>query len=106
MDEHPYEIRSTFAAPTGGVMTEEVGAVTGELELLTRPFDGALQVLVRYAGAKEWYTVEGGPVAASGETAQLLGSLHERVLAHLTEEPAAEAGDASEGGNAPSTSLG
>ena len=28
---------STFVSTTGGVMTGEVGAITGELELLTRP---------------------------------------------------------------------
>ena len=31
------ELRSAFASTAGGVMTEEAGAVTGDLELLTRP---------------------------------------------------------------------
>ena len=42
---------STFTSTTGGVMTEEAGALTGELELLCRPETGDLRVEVRYAGA-------------------------------------------------------
>jgi hypothetical protein len=60
------EFRSTFTSTTGGVMTEEAGAVTGELELLCRPGSGGLDVLVRYAGADEWYTVSGSPVQGDG----------------------------------------
>ncbi len=78
----PEELRSTFASTPGGVMTEEVGAVTGELELLTRPAEGAIEVLVRYVGAEEWYAVEGGPVPLESETD--LGELHERIVKHLT----------------------
>src|SRR5918998_5185210 len=58
------ELRSEFVSTVGGVMTEEAGAVTGDLELLTRPAEvGALEALVRYAGAEEWYTVSGSPLA-------------------------------------------
>ena len=78
------ELRTTFVSTVGGVMTEEAGAVTGDLELLTRPMEaggGALSVLLRYAGAEEWYTVSGSPVAASGEHHR---ASHEAVLAQLT----------------------
>ena len=76
------ELRSRFASTLGGVMTEEAGAVTGDLELLTRPGEGgALEALVRYAGAGEWYTVSGSPVAAGGEDHR---ALHEAALARLT----------------------
>jgi hypothetical protein len=48
------ELRSTFTSTVGGVMTEEAGAITGDLELLTHPTSEAgnaqLEVLVRYAG--------------------------------------------------------
>jgi hypothetical protein len=45
-------------------MTDEGGAVTGALEIATRLLDaGVLDVCVRYAGAEEWYTVAGSPVA-------------------------------------------
>lgn len=53
---------SVFTAPRGGVMTKEVGVITGELELHTTAApDGTLTLRVRYAGAAEWYTLDGGP---------------------------------------------
>ncbi len=80
------EIRSTFASTTGGVMTKEAGAVTGDLEISTRAEGEALGVSVRYAGAEEWYTVEGSPISLSS-TAPLSpeepSELHQRVLGHL-----------------------
>ncbi len=72
------ESRSAFTSTTGGVMTEEAGAVTGELELLCRPGSGGLEVRVRYAGADDWYTVSGGPVRGNPDGAP------ERVLRHLS----------------------
>ena len=60
------EFRSTFTSTTGGVMTREAGAVTGELELLCRPGADGLEVLVRYAGTDDWYTVSGSPVRIRG----------------------------------------
>ena len=63
-------------------MTEEAGAVTGDLELLTRPSDeGRVEVLVGYAGADEWYTVSGSPLPVEGRA---LRASHEALLAHLT----------------------
>src|SRR5690606_41826852 len=45
----------------GGVMTDEVGVVTGELTLRTERFpDGEVVVRVQYRDAAEWYTVTGG----------------------------------------------
>jgi hypothetical protein len=46
---------------SGGVMTEEVGVVTGELTLRTE-LDEALAVVLRvqYKDADEWYVVTGG----------------------------------------------
>lgn len=73
------EPRKTFTSTTGGVLTEEAGAVTGELELLCRPGPGGLDVLVRYAGADEWYTVSGSPVRVQGEPDDAPG----RVVRHL-----------------------
>ena len=73
------EFRSTFTSTTGGVMTKEAGAVTGDLELLCRPGAEGLGVLVRYAGADEWYTVSGGPVRVRGNPDDAPG----RVLGHL-----------------------
>ena len=54
------ELSSPLVAPPGGVMTDEVGVITGELELRTVcAEDGTLSVLVRYAGALDWYVVTG-----------------------------------------------
>jgi hypothetical protein len=58
------EIVTGFASTPGGVLTVEVGAITGDLELLTRPTpDGRrIEALVRYGGALDPYTVAGSPV--------------------------------------------
>jgi hypothetical protein len=86
-DPREDEIRSTFASTTGGVMTEEAGAVTGDLEIATRPEGDAVEVLIRYAGADEWYSVEGGPIplaSTAPPSPDELRELHRRVLSHLT----------------------
>ena len=79
-------------------MTEEVGAVTGDLELLTRPTpDGrAIEALVRYAGARDLYAVSGSPVRAASESPdeEEHRAAHERILGLL-----ATSGRADEFGN-------
>jgi hypothetical protein len=85
------ELRSRFVSTVGGVMTEEAGAVTGGLELLTRPTsEGGLQVLVRYTGAEEWYTVSGSPVPTGGKDHR---ASHEAALALLTTPGPMEGGN-------------
>lgn len=50
---------SVFTA-THGVMTEEVGVISGELELKTTcQADGTLELAITYVGATEWYTLPG-----------------------------------------------
>ncbi|GAB3855684.1 hypothetical protein GCM10029963_50840 [Micromonospora andamanensis] len=44
----------------GGVMTDEVGVVTGELTLRTDLADGRVSLHVQYKDADEWYAVTGG----------------------------------------------
>lgn len=75
--------RSSFESTTGGVMTVEAGAITGELEVATHPGSGALEVRVRYVGAEEWYTVDGSPVALESSAQPSLPGLHEHILNHL-----------------------
>ncbi|HET7480130.1 MAG TPA: hypothetical protein VFJ72_11505 [Rubrobacteraceae bacterium] len=70
--------RTTFESTTGGVMTEEAGAVTGELELSTEVGEG-LRASVRYAGAEEWYTVEGSPIPLKAGAGEDPTELHRRV---------------------------
>ena len=53
------EQRTTdIKAGPGGVMTDEVGVVTGDLTLRTEVADtGELLLKVQYKDADEWYTV-------------------------------------------------
>jgi hypothetical protein len=84
---HLNETRSIITSTIGGIMTKEVGAVTGELEVLTRHRVECIEVAVRYAGAEEWYTVEGSPIDldnASSLPPSELRELHEHVVRHLT----------------------
>jgi hypothetical protein len=58
----PADLVTDIVAGPGGVMTDEVGVVTGDLTLKT-VFDGAAaRVVVQYKGAEEWYAVTGGTV--------------------------------------------
>ena len=82
MSTQENERRSTISSTAGGVMTDEAGAVTGDLEIATRLDAEKLYVSVRYAGAEEWYTVTGSPVSL-GERFSLT-DLHELVVSHLT----------------------
>ena len=63
-----------MAAPTtnitagpGGVMTDEVGVITGDLTLRTEYADGTVTVRVRYQDADEWYTVTGAEAPLADE---------------------------------------
>jgi hypothetical protein len=87
---------SSFSSTTGGVMTEEVGAITGELELLTRLTPGGdIEAMVRYSGARDLYTVLGSPVrAVSAHLDQVEHrATHERILETLTTPGRVESGN-------------
>ncbi|WP_329123800.1 hypothetical protein [Streptomyces sp. NBC_01353] len=51
----------------GGVLTEEVGAVTGDLTVHTTWADGEARVAVQYSGASDWFTMSGSPVPCATE---------------------------------------
>ncbi|MCT4795024.1 MAG: hypothetical protein LPJ96_11050 [Exiguobacterium sp.] len=52
--------QSSIFKASHGVMTEEVGVISGELELKTSCHDdGTLELAVTYVGAAEWYTLPG-----------------------------------------------
>jgi hypothetical protein len=87
---------SSFSSTTGGVMTEEVGAITGDLELMTRVTPGGeIEAKVRYAGAKDLYTVSGSPVRAVSERPEQVEhrAAHERILETLTTPGKVESGN-------------
>lgn len=79
-------------------MTTEAGAITGELELLTRPTpDGTgVDTLVRYAGAWDLYTVSGSPVRGVSEHPPDQvehHTAHDRILDLLTTPGKIEGGN-------------
>jgi hypothetical protein len=77
------EERTTdIVARAGGVMTDEVGAVTGELTLRTElADDGTVWQRVQYRGAEEWYEVTGSRTTlAAGRT---LDEIHTEAVAQL-----------------------
>ncbi|MEU4229593.1 hypothetical protein AB0F17_35295 [Nonomuraea sp. NPDC026600] len=67
-------------AGSGGVMTQEVGVVTGDLTIRTEAAVDdaqAVRVQVQYTGAEEWYTLTGSPVALAGRSAE---QVHQAAL--------------------------
>jgi hypothetical protein len=52
--------RTDITAGPGGVMTDEVGVITGDLTLRTDYAAGKVTVNVQYKDAEEWYVVTGG----------------------------------------------
>jgi hypothetical protein len=84
MNPQENEKRSTICSTAGGVMTDEVGTVTGDLEIVTRVAAERLDASVRYAGADEWYTVTGSPVSLDAAGRYTPANLHERAVNYLT----------------------
>ncbi|MER7131321.1 hypothetical protein [Streptosporangium saharense] len=70
-------------AGPGGVMTDEVGVVTGDLTVVTEADGDAARVTVQYTGADEWYVLTGSPIPLKDRTVE---QVHQAVL------DAAEAG--------------
>ncbi|NUT33391.1 MAG: hypothetical protein HOV79_09980 [Hamadaea sp.] len=80
------ELVTDIVPGPGGVMTDEVGVVTGDLTLKTvvtpATAGAAVQVTVQYRGADEWYAVTGGavpvadPVDAKAVHQLAVGLLH------------------------------
>lgn len=78
------ELHSPFRSTTGGVMTAHAGAITGDLELSTILSAEGVEARVRYAGADEWYAVEGSPAPRAGFPSGDHPAVHQRVLQVLT----------------------
>jgi hypothetical protein len=55
----PADLVTDIVAGPGGVMTDEVGVVTGDLTLKTVLDGDTARVLVQYKEAAEWYAVTG-----------------------------------------------
>jgi hypothetical protein len=63
----PSEKTTDITAGPGGVMTDEVGVITGDLTLRTAFADGTVTVHVQYKDADEWYVVTGGKAPLKDE---------------------------------------
>ena len=81
MAEQDAHHSADIVAPPGGVMTDEVGVVTGELELRTELSRGRVRLRVRYRDAEEWYGVTG--VSPPLDTPSSLAAIHEVAVGLL-----------------------
>ncbi|GAA0819172.1 hypothetical protein ACFQVD_29900 [Streptosporangium amethystogenes subsp. fukuiense] len=72
--------RSEVTAGPGGVMTDEVGTVTGDLTVVTEVAGGQAAVRVQYTGAEEWYVATGSPLPVSAGRGE---GIHEAVVAMI-----------------------
>jgi hypothetical protein len=73
-------LTADIVAGPGGVMTDEVGVVTGDLTLQSEMKDGAYVLKVQYKDAEEWYTVTGATTRARKDA---LNALHALAVALL-----------------------
>lgn len=71
-------MQSTTSTAPQGIMTTEVGAITGEVVIDTQEIPNGVEVTVAYEGAEDTYTVEGSP-AESGHS-------HEEIVQMLLAE--------------------
>ncbi|UBU12010.1 hypothetical protein [Nonomuraea gerenzanensis] len=75
MSAETYET-SVVAGP-GGVMTEEVGVITGEVTVRTVVVGERVTVRVQYLDADEWYEIEGSPLAPATDPGP---RLHQEIV--------------------------
>jgi hypothetical protein len=68
----------------GGVMTDEVGVVTGDLTVRTVLADGQVRLEVQYKDADEWYAVTGARAPLADAAA--LDAVH-RIAVGLLHRP-------------------
>jgi hypothetical protein len=58
----PADLVTDIVAGPGGVMTDEVGVVTGDLTLKTIVDGATARLSIQYKDAAEWYAVTGGAI--------------------------------------------
>lgn len=71
-------MKTTTETTPQGIMTVEVGAITGDVEIATEEGPDGVTVTVVYKGARDVYTVEGSPAPE--------GTSHEEIVSKLTTE--------------------
>jgi hypothetical protein len=60
-------LTTDITAGPGGVMTDEVGVLTGDLTVRTQYAGGRVSVRVQYRDADEWYAVTGAAAPLADE---------------------------------------
>lgn len=74
----------SIVAPAGGVMTDEVGAITGDLTLEPQhSADGTVTLRVQYEGADEWYKVTGATAKVDPKDAKAVAQAEQQLLARF-----------------------
>jgi hypothetical protein len=73
-------LSADIVAGPGGVMTDEVGVVTGDLTVRSEIADDTYVLKVQYTGAEEWYTVTGATTEAPAEAEEALHTLAVALL--------------------------
>ncbi|MGW0807044.1 hypothetical protein [Nonomuraea sp. NPDC002799] len=68
---------SSVVAGPGGVMTDEVGVITGEVTVRTEIDASQVTVRIQYVDADEWYEVEGSPLGPAGDPGP---GLHQAII--------------------------
>jgi len=72
-----------ITAGPGGVMTDEVGVITGDLTLRAEYADGTVTVRVQYKDADEWYTVSGAHLKVDPGDPEAIAKAEEDLLARF-----------------------
>lgn len=83
----PKQRTTDIVAGPGGVMTDEVGVVTGDLTLQSELTDGTYVLKVQYKGADEWYTATGTKTSLHAKAD--LDPMHSQAVALLNRPPEA-----------------
>ncbi|MEU6487205.1 hypothetical protein [Streptomyces sp. NPDC046887] len=68
---------------SGGVRTDELGIVTGNVTVHTTWAGGEALIAIQYSGASEWFTMTGSPVPCASERDSR--DLHEAVVEAVRE---------------------
>lgn len=69
---------SGIFAGAGGVSTDEVGVIAGDLTVHTTWAAGQAQIAIQFSGASDWFTMTGSPAACPSEEASR--TLHQAVV--------------------------
>lgn len=71
-------------AGSGGVLTDEVGIIRGDLTIHTTWSEGQAQIAVQFSGASDWFTMTGSPVPCPSEEASR--SLHQSIVESVRDQ--------------------